>query len=226
MAEEAFKLDPEMFAQWWTPLEALAYAAKCVGPNGAHKALWQLLVGGMITAIASSSSETTGSYPPETTTEPRFIPQSQWKDFTESESDLWTGAYARFWNNRGQRPVVNMAFGIKFNPNNVRPHLPLPHPVHEAELAAMQTKPRANTAEPAKPPAGTANKGGAPRKDWWDDFWIAICGEIYEGNLKPNRQADLEKAMLNWATNHGHDMSEATARKVAKKLFIAWKLGG
>ena len=76
------------------------------------------------------------------------------------------------------------------------------------------------------PPPTQVNKGGRPAKDWWDDFWIDICGKIYEGDLKPQRQADLEKAMLDWATNHGHELSEATARKAAKKLFSAWKLGG
>ncbi len=136
MTEAATKLTPEMFASWWTPLEALAYTSRCVSFNGANKALWQLLVSGMIAAIATSSSATEESYAPQTSTEPRFIPKSQWKDFTATGSDLWTGAYARFWSvgTRGSRPTTRLAFGIKFNPNDVRPNLPPPNPIFEAEV--------------------------------------------------------------------------------------------
>jgi hypothetical protein len=44
------------------------------------------------------------------------------------------------------------------------------------------------------------NKGGAPRKAWWDDFWIEICRRIYDNELKVEKQADLERAMLDCTT--------------------------
>ena len=89
----------------------------------------------------------------------------------------------------------------------------------------------ANVTPPNNPPEiqgtteASTNKGGAPRKEWWDDFWIAICGQIYVGDFKPKSQAELERAMLDWASTHGHDMSDTSAKVAARRLFKAWKLG-
>jgi hypothetical protein len=216
--QDDFKLSPETFADWWTPLQALAYAARCVGLKGADKALWQLLAGGMITAIAGSSSETEGSYAPVKTTEPKFIPQSQWKDLTDSSSDLWSGAYAQFYNHRGHRPLTTCVFGIKFNPNDIRPHLPPPNPVHEAEVqaAAKPTEIAEKTAETAKPT--NANRGGRPRGDFWDDLWIEVCAHIHENGI-PAQQVDIENLMLDWAVKNGHELSVSSVRPRARNLL-------
>jgi hypothetical protein len=77
----------------------------------------------------------------------------------------------------------------------------------------------------ATPPAPASNVGSRPRNDWWDEFWIEICRQIFDNELKVEHQADIEKAMLTWATNHSKNLSEAYAREKARKLFKAWKLG-
>jgi hypothetical protein len=77
---------------------------------------------------------------------------------------------------------------------------------------------------PSVPKEAEVNKGGRPRKDWWDDFWIDICRQIYEGDLKPARQADLERAMLDWVSDHGYEVGETSIKNAARKLFKAWKL--
>jgi len=217
------KVSPEEFASWWVPIDACIYAAKCiVGADAAGQAIWRLLVAGMIEAAAGSMSLTPEDRSPITKNEPTFIPNGHWRYFTKEGSDLWNGGYARFWLIRGwgDRSAVFQAFGIRLNPADVRANLPLPR-----IEPAQQTPSPEQLEAPSLVPA-PVSKGGRPPKEWWDDFWIDICKQIYEGDLKPKRQSDLEKAMLDWATNHGHEMSEATARKVAKKLFDAWKLGG
>jgi hypothetical protein len=219
------EIPAEEIAAWYTPIQAYAYAAACVSLKGADNALWQLLKGGMIKAVATSSSTTPKNRSPRVDSKPSFIPNSLWRHAADHGTDLWKGAYARFWVAKDSFhgvPTAYQYFGIKFNPDDIRANLPAPNPIYEAEIAAGAAPTKA--AEPAKPTE--PHKGGRPRKDFWDDFWIDICGQIYEGNLKPQRQADLEKAMLDWATNHGHELSEATARKAAKKLFNAWKMGG
>jgi hypothetical protein len=82
------------------------------------------------------------------------------------------------------------------------------------------------TIRPSTQPAKELNKGGRPRKEWWDDFWIEICGLIYEGKLIPKTQADLEKAMLEWVENRRDaEVGETTIKSAARKLFKAWKMG-
>jgi hypothetical protein len=66
-----------------------------------------------------------------------------------------------------------------------------------------------------------ANKGGRPRKEFWDDLLIAIFAQIYEGALTPKSQADLENAMLDWASAHGHQLGETSVKGPARKLFAA-----
>ncbi|MBV8450889.1 MAG: hypothetical protein JOZ29_01270 [Deltaproteobacteria bacterium] len=76
------------------------------------------------------------------------------------------------------------------------------------------------------PTANTANKGGRPRKEWWDDFWIEICRQIWMGDLQPKTQAELERAMFEWVENHRNaEVGETTVKAAAKKLFKAWGLG-
>ena len=65
------------------------------------------------------------------------------------------------------------------------------------------------------------NKGGRPLADFWDSLWCAVCGSIYRGDLHPKRQADIERWMLQWASDHGHEVGESTVRPRARKLFEA-----
>jgi hypothetical protein len=215
-ADDDGKITAEEMVGWYTPIEAAAYAAQIVGSKAAGDAIWQLLVAGIIEAAASNSSRTVEDYSPTTNTEPSLIPTRFWRHISKAGTDLWSAGYARFWLAKGHygKKTAYQFFGIKLNPHDVHSGLPpLPPP-----------SPKPPEAEPPLTiEAPPVNKSGRPRKDWWDDFWIDICGQIYVGDLKPKRQADLEKAMLDWATNRG---SEATARKTAKKPFIAWKLGG
>lgn len=79
--------------------------------------------------------------------------------------------------------------------------------------------------QPAPQPSPQINKGGAPRKEWWDDFWIEICRQIWIGDLKPRTQADLERAMFEWVENRRDaTVGETTVKGAARKLFTAWKL--
>src|SRR3954465_5180222 len=63
--------------------------------------------------------------------------------------------------------------------------------------------------------------GGRPPASFWDDLWFSVWGQIYRGDLRPKIQADVEKAMLDWASAHGHEPSHSTIRSRARKLFQA-----
>lgn len=63
--------------------------------------------------------------------------------------------------------------------------------------------------------------GGRPPKPWWDDLWAEMARQLYNGDLKPARQADIESAMATWLTGQGHSASEGAIRTRARKLFAA-----
>lgn len=48
-----------------------------------------------------------------------------------------------------------------------------------------------------------------------------MCRRIYHEGFAPARQADIEKAMLEWAESNDHKMSEGSARDRARKLWRA-----
>jgi hypothetical protein len=67
----------------------------------------------------------------------------------------------------------------------------------------------------------TAFKGGRPRAPWWDDLWIEICCQIYRGDVIPEQQANIEKAMHAWIIANGYEAGETTVRDRARRLFKA-----
>ena len=71
-------------------------------------------------------------------------------------------------------------------------------------------------------PAKTGiSSGGRPAAAWWDDLWVEIAREIYVGDLKPTKQADIESAMMAWASARGFDAAHSTIRSRARKLWTA-----
>lgn len=70
------------------------------------------------------------------------------------------------------------------------------------------------------------NKGGRPRKEWWDDLWCAVWGLAYRGDLQPKNQADIERAMMAWIEERGETASESTIKPLARKMFAEMQREG
>jgi hypothetical protein len=62
-------------------------------------------------------------------------------------------------------------------------------------------------------------RGGAPRKDWWDDLWIEMIRRIRAGTLTPQSAADLQRTMLTWLGDQEIYPGDDTLKKTARKLF-------
>lgn len=103
-------------------------------------------------------------------------------------------------------PIEVSAFGVTFRRCDIE-RLVRSLPV---EVAAP-----VNSSGPSVP------AGGRPPKSWWDDLWIDIARQLYNGDLKPVRQADIERAMSDWVTANGHDASPSTLKPRAAKLWRA-----
>jgi hypothetical protein len=67
--------------------------------------------------------------------------------------------------------------------------------------------------------APRANKGGRPRKEWWDDLWCSLWGDVYRGDFQPRNQAEIERKMIEWVEDTGESVSESTVKPLARKMF-------
>lgn len=213
------EISAEELATWWTPKEAARYAATCVGDfRDAQNGLWQRLVAGLIETAAATSSLTPKDHAPVPNKTPEIIPRRFWKLFSKHGSDFWNGDVRFFLPGSGTSSVFQ-AFGVRLRPDDVRECFPEPS-YRFVDKPAKESEPAPDVA------SSKQNQGGRPRKDWWDDFWIEICRQIYEGDLKPKTQAELQEAMHQWVENHHDgDVGETTIKAAAKKLFKAWNLG-
>jgi hypothetical protein len=82
--------------------------------------------------------------------------------------------------------------------------------------------PEPSIAIPAQPPAAAeqpAKKGGRPPAEFWDDMWAAMAFALYNGDLAPKSQADVERAMADWIEHHGHSAVTSTVRARARRLW-------
>jgi hypothetical protein len=82
----------------------------------------------------------------------------------------------------------------------------------EAPIAEVIERPAVAMIPPSK-------KGGRPPAEFWDDMWAAIAAALYNGDLKPKSQADVERAMLEWIEDNGNSAVESTVRARARRLW-------
>lgn len=75
--------------------------------------------------------------------------------------------------------------------------------------------------EPSTVSSKVRNVGGRPSAPFADDLMCAIWASIYRGDLKPQRQADVERAIKDWTVAQGHDLGDTSAREKARKIWVA-----
>jgi hypothetical protein len=149
------EIKPADIENWYTPIEACAYARRCVGAKGASNAVWRLLEAGLIEAVANSASRTPKDSAPIARTTPVRIPERHWKSYTDHGSDLWSGGYARFWVVRKgyDSGTTYQYFGIRLNPHDVRSNLPAPRP---PDAIAVKATPAVTVSHPSDTPIAPA----------------------------------------------------------------------
>lgn len=90
-----------------------------------------------------------------------------------------------------------------------------------ADLIAAEEPAESIAAEEPKATAANVVTGGRPPAVFWDALWAEICRALYLGDLKPERQADIERAMLAFVEERGFDAGVSTIRPRARKLWRA-----
>ena len=232
---QAFK----RFAAWLPPRDALNRVTELAVVQSPDGVFLEYLRGGIIRSAAQRSS-VRYSFGKTSKTKRFEIPQEYWDELTSSSDQLWNAGIACFnirqFGSKGDDEETARCFGIRFEPSGNqhlienlskkraqkrwlthKPNSPEePHAVPIEMPPAIQEPPRV---ENLKSPY----IGGRPRKEWWDDLWVEMCRKIYVDGMQPKKQAEIEKAMLTWATSNGHDVSEGSIRVAARRLFAMFR---
>lgn len=192
MGDDASSVTSDAFtSSWLMPYDALTLVSKAIGTKEGGTAIFERLRGGMIRAIAGTSSVTVDRGEPATTLTPTLIPAGHWTRFSSSTStNFWQTGTARFFfsgdRNRHSRAV--QCFDIRLDPAGIRallssippkPKTPSPQPsappppqiIKEAPLAADAAEPE-DISVPKGPPVSNVDL-----KAWFD-----LYGRVYKGN--------------------------------------------
>lgn len=204
----------EEFRSWYTPLQARERAAAHVGEQYAAEAVWKRIRAHQIRVAAQAMTTRRGIAPAMPEKHPSLIHANAWHLHQGKPDGLWTGDVEFAYDDKTeeidpytQSPMTVMvyveAFGLRLNPQDVDEHFP--------QAATTNGRPATSTRHP----------GGPKPKPWWEDFWVAVGAHIYAGDIQPNtRQADVARLMMAWADTRGYEMSESTAKAMAKKLLL------
>lgn len=192
---------------WLSALAArrFAYERAGINPSFAADAILDACRLGYVTARAVLLQRADGERPNDWTKQEREwdIPVWFWENFT-LPTGCSQGWERGIFSGRGRAPEGRCWItltGVFFLAESLSVLLP-----HSAQRASTS--------------ASVANPGGRPRKEFWDVLWCAVWGQVYRAELIPRRQADVERAMLDWAEANDHDVSESTIRPLARKMHV------
>lgn len=189
------------YEDWVHPADALKRAIERFGQRSAIRHLWDALEEGRLQGVAETHQDSTLNHAQRFV----FIPIAHWREVGRQgpESFFWPMADLTVSPSLTTYSMKVIDYqGIRFNPRQLEKLIGVP-------VLQPTTEPKA--------------KGGAPRKEFWDDLWIAIFAQLWDGKLKPTTQSDIERAMLDWAERRGEKLGETTVKKPAQKLFKAYK---
>lgn len=67
--------------------------------------------------------------------------------------------------------------------------------------------------------AQSGNPGGKPLAKHWDAMWAEIATQLWTGDLKPDSQADIKRAMFDWLTSKGIEVGDTAVTERARALW-------
>jgi len=183
------EITAEELEAWWTPSQALAYAATCVdGRPAAANAIWQRLVGGLIETASSSSSATVKDRAPVPKWRPELIPRRFWKQFSKHGSDFWGAGDARFFLPGSGTSTVYQGFGIKLFPADVRGTFPPPRPPPKRVWIKKTPEPE-KLAELPKVEELEPEQKGPPVSPEHLKAWFDLYQRVYSGPIDTEANA-------------------------------------
>jgi hypothetical protein len=88
----------------------------------------------------------------------------------------------------------------------------------EAMVSASTESEHSAPSDVASPAPVPRNQGGRPPKDW-EAVMIELAGQLYDGDLKPDTQANIEDAIKNYFSSNDMTIGDSTARDHARPLY-------
>lgn len=199
---------------WMSAWDALEFVSQSMPPHLARRAICSRAYAELVRARAK-----------------RFLRFDEARDNFEIPSPFWWAkggaALTQNWATGDfetwiARKLHVRAFGVEFRRKDIEALVGKAVPVEEAVPAEVDPEPDGGIPETAPEPLPEAKpRGGRRPANWWDDLWAEIGAQIYLGDLKPECQADIEGAMLDWIEGQGFSASQSTVRERARKLFKA-----
>lgn len=77
---------------------------------------------------------------------------------------------------------------------------------------------RLSSSDPSK---RAVNRGGKPLAKHWDEVWAQIAFQLWNGDLKPESQADIKRAMFAWFNAREIEVGDTAVTQRARQL---WRL--
>lgn len=71
--------------------------------------------------------------------------------------------------------------------------------------------------EPSPPPT---NRGGKPLAAHWNEMWACIAVQLWSGDIKPQSQADVKRAMLDWFNTNEIEIGDTAVTERARQLWL------
>jgi len=142
-----------------------------------------------------------------------IVPDAFWQQCCEPEASRldWNAGYFE-----GRSEYLNMAVqGVQLR----RSQFEAAYPPNDG-AGTGQAVPEANGLPPTEPAreASATPRGRRPAQ-YWEACMAAIGGQLYNGDLQPNAQADVEKAMSDWLALRGHYPGTRAVREHARPLW-------
>lgn len=216
-------LKPDDHSGWLVPAQAQALIDSAFALKDQVKARLVLLGrlrGGKIMAIAETTSYK-GDVDTNQQAEKQRLDPDDWEKVSEFDNIFWRTGELTYANKvehpRGRgyssmETVTVRHFNVRFEPSAV------------GKVVANAPEKAGDPPRVQQPNAIQPSKGGRPPKDWWQDFWIEMCRLIYEGDIAPSMtQADIERLMLQWVSDHDKKAGETVIKEAARKLKNALK---
>lgn len=231
VATKKHLISQQEYAAWLAPSVAVQKIAPFKHPNFARDELWRRLQSGLLRAVAGTMIIDDDPH-----RHLQIIPKSMWgaQDEPPDYDALWNFGSRTFVigsrSGYGDHQEVS-CFDIRFETAGVEAIIiscgggraPTPEPAERTTI--NRTAP-----SQAVQPRAIENKGGRPRKGWWDDLWIEVLRKIADGRLHADSVPSgnqLEYVLLDIAKELGFSPGDSTLKPMALKLFKYLKeIGG
>lgn len=198
---------PENDSRTWISAAATSDLLTPSYPTVGH-ARHRLLIlahGGQVAAKCSDMLATVGRQERRVPIGGGIIDPAFWRRFehpTEMELTDFAAGLFRTWDTEPS-PRTLYAFGVEFCEAQVR--------------SLVETRTPGSPSASARP---VKNLGGRPSKAYWEPLLIEMATQLYAGDLKPKKQAEVLDAMLDWLSKQGHEDAGLTQVKDrARKLW-------